>query len=234
MLNSHLTREQLWRELENAKQRIVELEAACEKYKRLEETAQRYHNLFEHSGNLVLVVDLATNRITEANTSAVRRLGYTKDELTQLALSDVEAPLFPNVVGDDYSWHSSFSDTTVYECNYRCKNGALIPVEVSSRLIRIGGRDLVQSVARNISKRKQIEAEREQLAADLDTFTHIVAHDLKECNAVIARLSETLARQLPELSACDAAKYLETIAEQSFKIGSIVDRLLSGRNAEAG
>lgn len=60
-------------------QRMVESQVSMEReYGRLRRTETRYRLLFQTSSEAVLIVDSATNRIVEANPSALKRLG--KDE----------------------------------------------------------------------------------------------------------------------------------------------------------
>lgn len=230
MSNDPLTQAQLLRQVDLAKQRIAELEAVNKKHKQtradLEEAAQKYHNLFEHSGDSVLIIDLATDRIVETNTNASRRLGYLREELTQLTLSDIEVITEPDNTDSDYSWKSSFSGTMVYECCYRRKDGSLIPVEVSSRMVSVGGRDTLQNVVRDVSKRKQIEAEREQLIVELDAFAHTVAHDLKSPLALILGFAEMLALDFDQMPAEEVKKRLLIIEGSSRKMSNIVNELL--------
>jgi PAS domain S-box-containing protein len=140
------TKEQLIAELEAARQRLVDLALAEE----------RNYNLFEHTGDSIFVVDPSTFAIVDANANAARRLMYSPDELRRLTLDDIEVidPTFPGSV----AWESNISGTRVYDCFYRRKDGFLLPVEVSSRLVTEGQRTVLQNAVRDIARRKQAEA----------------------------------------------------------------------------
>ena len=73
-----------------------ELQAANEKYK----------NLFEGAGDSIFIVDVETLRILEANTNAVRRLGYSREELLRLTLNDIEV-IHQSGPVDDLEWVST-------------------------------------------------------------------------------------------------------------------------------
>lgn len=178
-------------------QRIAELEQALEAQKAnradLELAEYKYRALFDHSGDSILIIDVDTGYILEANSTAARRLGYSMEALKQITIDAVEIIEVDNSGHMVYSWESSFSGTRVYECVYRHRNGSLIPVEVSSRVIAFAEQSVMLNVVRDISKRKQIEQERETLIGELRAFAHTVAHDLKNPIGVIMNYGEMLA-----------------------------------------
>lgn len=105
-------------------QLLQELQAANEKY----------HSLFEGAGDSILIVDASSARILDANMNAIRRLKYSREELLALTISDIE--VLPSADSQsDLAWMSAFSGTQVYECEYRRKDGVLVPVEVCSRVV---------------------------------------------------------------------------------------------------
>jgi PAS domain S-box-containing protein len=136
MQENEKTREQL----------VQELRAANEKYA----------SLFEGAGDSIFIVDAETSHILEVNTNAVRRLGYSREELLQMTLNDIEV-ICSSDSADNLQWASSFSGTQVYECEYRRKDGSLQPVEVSSRLAQHNQQEVFQNFVRDITIRKQAE-----------------------------------------------------------------------------
>ncbi len=116
-----------------------------------------YGSLFEGAGDSIFIVDSETSHILEVNTNAVRRLGYSREELLEMTLDDIEVTCSSDSA-DNLQWASSFSGTQVYECHYRRKDGSLTPVEVSSRLARRNERDVFQNFVRDIAERKRIQA----------------------------------------------------------------------------
>ncbi|MBZ0301664.1 MAG: HAMP domain-containing histidine kinase, partial [Anaerolineae bacterium] len=61
------------------------------------------------------------------------------------------------------AWESTYSGTRVYECEYRRKDGSVVPVEVSSRLTRYDQREVLQNFVRDITERRQAEEQRLEL-----------------------------------------------------------------------
>lgn len=193
-------------------------------------TENNFNTLFEQVGDAIFIINFGDYRILQANQHAARRLGYTINELKLLTLNDIEVP--PDESETDYeqmnveAWVSPVSDTYTYERFYRHKEGHLIPVEVSSRVVETNGQRFLQNIVRNIELRKQMEAEKQELIADLDDFAHTVAHDLKNPLSTIVSYSIWLEDSWQDLREGDLRQGLFYIAQQSHKAIHIVDDLL--------
>lgn len=185
---------------------------------------QRYRDLFESTGDSVFIIDADTYHILDVNKHGVRRFGYTHAELIEMTLDQIENRDCDR--SERRSWVASFSGSRVYECRYRHKNGDVIPVEVSSRLIRVDGRAVLQNFVRNISHRQQIETERERLITDFDNFAHTVAHDLHSPLTVMRGYAEILETDWESIPAGRVDNALHIIAKSSQRLTKIVDALL--------
>ena len=56
----------------------------------IKESETRYRLLFEMSNDAIVLIDAATGLITEANRNASERLGYSREELLKMTMSDLE------------------------------------------------------------------------------------------------------------------------------------------------
>jgi len=205
--------------LETAESEITVLKAE------IKATKQSYTSLFDNAGDSIFIVNFQDYAILDINKSAARRLGYERKELIGASLDTVEVMPETNEA-EQVAWESTFSGTQVYECHYRHKDGHLIPVEVSSRIVRIGEQELIQNFVRNITMRKQMEAEREQLIADLDSFAHTVAHDLKNPLSTVFSYATLLEDIWRDLSPEEAEEHLHAVATSAHRAISIIDELL--------
>lgn len=191
----------------------------------LAEAQQSFYNLYENVGDAIFIVDLTSGQILAANTHAARRLGYQPGELVGMPLDAIEV-LAGSTDMELLAWESVVSETRIYECQYRHQSGALIPMEVSSRVVHWSGRPVLQNFVRTIAVRKQWEAERAQLIADLDSYAHTVAHDLKNPLGVVMGYADFIRDALDDLSADDLRKYLQQMVISTQKAVSIIDALL--------
>lgn len=81
-------------------------------------------------------------------------------------------------------------------------------------------------VLRNITHRVQLENELRLKNEDLETFAHMVAHDLKSPLGVIMGFSEVLPALLPTNEYAQAINYLQVINKTAQKMDSIIQALL--------
>lgn len=119
----------------------------------LQEAFKRCRNLFEFANDLIFIVDAESHRIIDANLKAARRLRYTRKELCQMTLEDIEPPdsaiYFETAVIPQLERNGS----AIFTHSLRRKDGNVIPVEVSVRLTELGDRLAYQSFARDIHNR---------------------------------------------------------------------------------
>lgn len=133
-------------------------------------------------------------RIVDVNAAACRLLGYSREELLQLRVPDVNVN--PQFGGDQ--WLQHFDElrqhgTQKFETQHRAKNGRLIPVEVVTNRVQFDGQELNCSFVRDMTAHKQIEAalraaraEAEQANHAKSRFLAAASHDLRQPLAALA------------------------------------------------
>ena len=125
----------------------------------------RYALFFEHSRDMILMVRPGDGRILEANPAACAAYGYSRQELLQLKIYDLRAVAAREVVNGQMQ--RAGGEGALFEAVHMRRDGSIFPVEVSSQRIAEGEDLILVSVIRNISQRKQDEAqlyqEREKL-----------------------------------------------------------------------
>jgi PAS domain S-box-containing protein len=115
--------------------------------------ADRYAQLSRSVNDIVLLWD-ATGRIVEANDRAVTAYGYSLDELLALSIGELSSTVAAA------AWQRLREHgADRFETTHRRKDGSLLPVEVSARLVTMNGREFSQCVVRDITERKRAEEE---------------------------------------------------------------------------
>jgi PAS domain S-box-containing protein len=127
----------------------------------------KYRYLFESATDFIFIIDASTYQILDANWNAARQLGYTRAELLQLSICDVEAPMSAKQRATILHQLEN-EGSSVFEHIYLRKNGEKIPVEISAQIIEYDNRLVFQSFVRDITERKRKEAEIQALNADLE------------------------------------------------------------------
>jgi diguanylate cyclase (GGDEF)-like protein/PAS domain S-box-containing protein len=121
-------------------------------------------NLADYRGALnawadgVVLIDHDTTRIIDVNDSMCRRLGYTRDELIG---EEVELLLAEDSTQQVREFHARMSRSDgefhVVRTQHSRKDGSLMPVEVTHRLVRTDAQAMVVAVARDITEWLQHE-----------------------------------------------------------------------------
>ena len=182
----------LQQEIGILRQRIAELESD-----KADRSTTNYADfLFENSGETILIIDPYNMKILDANPNAARRLGYRRSELRQMAMEQIEMPRLLDATDAETSWQSAVSGTFFYEGQYRHRDGSLIPVEVSSRLVFWQGQDVLINFARYISWRKEAEQALRQVNTSLERQvrerTAELAAEKEKLEAVLGSVAEAV------------------------------------------
>src|SRR3712207_2649458 len=123
------------------------------------------------------------------------------------------------------------------ERKYRMKDGTLLDVEVGGTVISYRGKEVVCSVARDITERKRVEEEiREtnrrlgELATLRADFTAMVAHELDTPLAVIRGYADVLATG--ELGREESGRALAQIQSETEVLNALVEDVRVAATAE--
>jgi diguanylate cyclase (GGDEF)-like protein/PAS domain S-box-containing protein len=114
--------------------------------------------------------------ILYANNHACKTLGYTKEELTRLSVSNIHPDY--SIVQWNQHWHQLKQDkVNTFETQHKRKDGVIIPVEIESNLISLGSQEFGIGFVKDISKRKKIEAELKVAAVAFDSQEGMIVTD---------------------------------------------------------
>ncbi|MBD3223643.1 MAG: PAS domain S-box protein, partial [Caldithrix sp.] len=106
-------------------------------------------------------------KFVEVNNEACRRLGYSRAELLNLKPFHIDSEEHAQITSQRIE-HIKTKGQLVFESAHRTKNGQIIPVEVSSRLIDFEDRQCILSITRDITERKEAEFEIQKLSRALE------------------------------------------------------------------
>jgi PAS domain S-box-containing protein len=126
-----------------------------EKVKEIKESEEKYRELINGMNDTAWVIDLDAKFI-DVNDTAVKVLGYSKEELLSMGPADIDASLEVEQIRDLVR-RLPADQIQVFETTHTTKNRKKIPVEISSSLVTYQGKQAVLSIARDITERKQVE-----------------------------------------------------------------------------
>lgn len=124
-----------------------------------EEMLRLQNFALEHIGEAVFLAN-ATGHFYYVNEAACTSLGYSRDELLGMKVGDVD-PDWPSEKWGDFWETLKASASITLEVRHRRKDGSIFPVEVSANYFAYKGQGYNLGIARNITERKRLEAEKE-------------------------------------------------------------------------
>jgi PAS domain S-box-containing protein len=132
----------------------------------LRDSEKKYRELLNGMNDTICVIDSDTT-ILDVNTAATLVLGYTRDELLAMKISDIDAELTAEQI-QGLASSMPHDKLQVFETSHRTKDGRRLPVEVSSSLVSYLGRTVIMSIARDITERRRAEIELQRLNTELE------------------------------------------------------------------
>jgi NtrC-family two-component system sensor histidine kinase KinB len=196
----------------------------AELFERLEAAHQRYRELFEDSIDPILLTN-AEGAILEANRQAELTIGYTRDELRSLKISDLQV-VDAQQVGEKFERLLS-GETILYETMLRTQDEHEIPLQVYARQVLIDGFSQFQWILRDISERKNLDNLREDL-------TSMIYHDLRSPLANVVSSLDVLSTLLPESGEGNIRSLLNIAMRSTERIQRLTNSLLDINRLEAG
>lgn len=179
---------------------------------------QRYLAVVMQSADCILLIDVASRRVLEANPAFLNLLGYTAEEAKTLTAYDFVAHSREDI---DEKIRIALREERFFlgQRWYRRKSGDLIPVEVNTSVIKHGGRDVFCVIARDISERLQAQqhlARSEKLLAEAERLAQMGSFEWDLLTETLT-WSDELYRifgLIPEHTELSIATFLQAVHEQ--------------------
>ncbi|MEL6925474.1 MAG: sigma 54-interacting transcriptional regulator, partial [Bacteroidota bacterium] len=185
--------------------------------KRKERDAKIYLSDFtlEKAGDLIFWVEPTDGSIVNVNEATCTRLGYSRDELLNMKVYDLEPSLTPELY--QFFWQDvKTNQYRVAESTLQCKSGEHFDMEIRSNYINYQGKELHCAFVQDITERKEreqklqsamkeIEALRDQLQMENTYLQEEISdqHNFKNIISKSPRYKKVL-RQVEEVANTDA------------------------------
>jgi PAS domain S-box-containing protein len=165
--------------------------------KALRASERRYRVLFESAGDGIYVYDFE-GRIKDINQVCCDYLGYDQPTCLTLKLSQIMAPEIARQLPERIE-EVRRAGQVVRESVLVRRDGTSLPIESHSRLVDFDGQPAILAVIRDISKRKQAEADKNRMQAQLHqaakmeaigTLAGGIAHDFNNILSAIIGYTE--------------------------------------------
>lgn len=133
-----------------------------------------YRALFEQSPNGVLLIDTETGKTIEANETASRQLGYTREEFAAMRISDYEALEGPEETSRRIE-KVIREGSDDFETLHRTKGGAIRNVHVWVKSVRLNDRGFFYAIFQDITAEKRAEEENRRIRDDTERLAEEMA-----------------------------------------------------------
>jgi PAS domain S-box-containing protein len=197
--------------------------------RRVRDGEERYRQLIETAGDAIVVTDVATGRILDANQRAGELVG-----LPVAALHGRDPELFlPADEREQYRDHLerclATGHATTTAVHVRRADGQLVPVEVSASATVVEGRTVVQGILRDVTERERAAAAQRAAATALERSLAEVERARRESE----ERAIALAHQAVELAAARNAA-LESVRVKSEFVSTMSHELRTPLNVILG
>ncbi len=138
-------------------QTLAGLQAELRERKLAQDELVQFRKVMDESNDAIYMIDPETSHYIDFNRSAHERLGYSRDELSQLSVINI-AEHDQNI----RDWRTRVrlvleKGELIYETAYCRKDGTKFPVEVSARMLSYREKEIMMASVRDITERKLAE-----------------------------------------------------------------------------
>ena len=190
----------------------------------MRESEQKYRAVTENAADAIFVTD-TQGRFVEVNEAACNALGYTRDELLEKSIPDIQVGM-PRSEMFAFMNNLKSGHASTTEGHHRRRDGSTLAVEIRASMIDWGGEPHALAIARDVTTRKQAEnalseakdaAEKANIAKSrfLASASHDLCQPLQALNLFVAVLKKSQ----------DEAKREEALAKLESSVGVLGDLL---------
>jgi len=178
---------------------------------RLKTSEERLRLLYENVNDGILVHRISKEgpgQILEANDRVCQILCYTRKELLQMSIQDIDVPeQQDNIVTLSDEIFSKMH--ILFETEYFTRDRQRVPVEINARLFELEGASAVLAIVRDITERKALEQEMDRYTAELKQSTQTLQRVNDKLNLMNRITRHDILNQLTAIMG-----YLDLMAEK--------------------
>jgi PAS domain S-box-containing protein len=191
------------------------------------ESEERHRLLFEENPIPLLVIDAETLMFLSVNASAVRQYGFTRDEFTQMSITDIRPPEDVSLALARAAASAEVRGQRNGPYRHRRKDGSIIIVDIVSRDFSFSGRNARLVLAIDVTEQRMLEEQlrQSQKIEAVGQLAGGIAHDFNNLLTIIKGNVELALHQLP--GGVPVRNDLEQVAHAASRAALLTRQLLA-------
>ncbi|MDP8236920.1 MAG: response regulator [Candidatus Erginobacter occultus] len=159
-----------------------------EVFRQVRENEERFRTVFDHAQDGIFI-ETPEGRIVDVNRAVCELLGYRREELLKMWVSDLLPPEVAAALPVRIK-PETVAGGTYIETEEVAKGGRRIPIEVSNSLVRIGRVERVVAIVRDITERKRAQEALQTKTGELEQLTRRLQAALEWANRMTEKAEE--------------------------------------------
>jgi len=136
----------------------------------LRQSEERFRKFFQGHSSVILIVDLDTGSIIDANPAAEEFYGWSIEELRRMHIHQINT--LPSEEVDKNLEKIRLGGRKLYLFQHRRADGSVRDVEVFANVIEVGGKELVYPIIHDITEQRVAEQKIRSYVKQLETAMH--------------------------------------------------------------
>jgi PAS domain S-box-containing protein len=172
----------------------------------LQESEEKFREVFNNANDAIFLHSIKNDgtpdNFVEVNDVACQRLGYTREELLQMKPADIDNPETAKKISKHMELLLENGRAT-FEAVNLTMDGREIPVEVSAHIFNLRGEQMVLSILRDITRRKESEAKLRKSLDEKELLLKEIHHRVKNNLMVISSLLNLQSKYIKDKAALE-------------------------------
>lgn len=178
--------------------------------------------------------------IIAVNEAFAKMHGYTVDEMLKMSLKDIDTPATSQLTPARMQ-RVLAGESLTFDVEHFCKNGQIIPFEVTTNTLPIGEKKYILGFHRDIRVRQQAENEikhkndeLQKLNAEKDKFFSIIAHDLRSPFNSLLGFTQLMEEELPTMTKEQIQNIAISMRRSATNVYRLLENLLDWSRLQRG
>ncbi|MFY9226173.1 MAG: response regulator [Blastocatellia bacterium] len=159
---------------------------------------ERYRSLFDNANDAIIIADITSGKIIDANARAERLIERKRSEILNLSLVSLHPQTEQNKYLSAYDSLQKTGYLYLRDAAVEQQDGTTLPVELRASVIVIGKDSLIQAILRDMTEQRKLEQQlfHSQRLESIGTLTGGIAHDFNNLLAGILGYAELFKKKL--------------------------------------